>query len=90
MNTQLETIFGDARANPDDIKPAAPKQPTSRARQVCMAVGHATGLSRITSASIGGDNDGATLIKVEFYATEEQVRAIGAHLQQDVSAGGAA
>lgn len=59
----------------------AAKQPMSRAQQVCMAVGHATGISRITSASIGGDHDGATLIKMEFYATEEQVRAIGAYLE---------
>lgn len=56
----------------------------SIARDICQAVGSATGLQRIREASISGPFDDVTVITVKFISTDEQMRAIALHLAENV------
>lgn len=61
-----------------------PKPPVLLGRPLCRAVAAATGLDRITHASISATHDDVTMVTVTFMANEAQAKEISAHLLASV------
>lgn len=62
----------------------------SLGRTLCAAITHATGIANVRNVSLDADHQDVTTIRMEFIATDEQLRAIGEFLEQKLGAGGAA
>ena len=67
-------------------RPSSPPPAPSLGRDLCRAISRATGISRVRSATIDGDSEGVTVVRMEFIASEKLLRLVGNALSEHSSA----